>query len=45
MGISLVMSKPNTVTHKKSLFLLFINNRLVENDKLKKTVEAVYNMF
>ena len=41
----MLLSKPNTVTYKKSIFLLFINNRLVENDKLKKTCESVYNMF
>tara|TARA_B110000285_G_C14888959_1_gene497603 strand:- start:29 stop:445 length:417 start_codon:yes stop_codon:yes gene_type:complete len=45
IGCALVLSKPNTVTYKKNLFLLFINNRLVENDKLKKTVEAIYNIF
>ena len=45
MGANLILSRPNTVSHKKSLFLLFVNNRLVENDKLKKTIDAVYNMF
>ena len=41
----MVLSKPNCVNYKKNIFLLFINNRLVEHDKLKKTVEAIYNIF
>ena len=45
MGGSMVLSKPNTVNYKKNIFLLFINNRLVENDKIKKTIEAMYNVF
>ena len=45
IGCALVLSKPNTVTYKKNLFLLFINNRLVENDKLKRTVDAMYSVF
>lgn len=39
------MSKPNTVNYKKSCLLLFINNRLVENDKIKRTVDNAYAMF
>ena len=45
IGASLILSKPNTVTYKKNALLLFINNRLVENDKIKKTVDAMYNVF
>ena len=45
IGCSLIVSKPNTVNYKKSCLLLFINNRLVENDKIKRTVDAVYSMF
>jgi DNA mismatch repair ATPase MutL len=41
----MVFSKPNTVSYKKNIFLLFINNRLVENDKIKRTVESMYNVF
>lgn len=45
MGGSMVLSRPNTVSYKRNMFLLFINNRLVENDKLKKTVDAMYSIF
>lgn len=33
------------MSYKKNALLLFINNRLVENDKIKRTVDAMYNMF
>lgn len=45
IGASLVISRPNTVSYKKNIFLLFINNRLVDNDKIKKTVESMFNVF
>lgn len=45
MGCSMVLSRPNTVSYKRNMFLLFINNRLVENDKLKKTLDAMYSVF
>ena len=45
IGCSLLLSKPNEVNHKKNIFLLFINNRLVENDKIKKTIEGMYNVY
>lgn len=45
MGCSMILSKPNTISYKKNIFLLFINNRLVSHDKIKKTIESVYNIF
>jgi len=45
MGANLIMTKPNTVQAKKSVFLLFVNNRLVESDKLKRVIENAYNMY
>ena len=41
----MIISKPNTVTYKKNMFLLFINNRIVTHDKIKRTVESIYNIF
>ena len=41
----MILSKPNTVTYKKNMFLLFINNRIVTHDKIKRTVESIYNIF
>ena len=45
IGCSMVLSKPNCVNYKKNILLLFINNRLVEHDKLKKTVGSIYSIF
>jgi len=41
----MLLSKPNTITYKKNIFLLFINNRLVTHDRIKKTIDSVYNIF
>lgn len=45
IGANLIFSKPNSVQAKRSQFLLFINNRLVENEKIRKTVEAAYGIY
>lgn len=45
MGASIVMTKPNTVQAKKNTLLLFINNRLVENDKIKRTIDNSYSQY
>lgn len=42
IAANIVCSKPNASESKKNTFIIFINNRLVEHDKLKKTVESVY---
>ena len=45
MGVNLIMTKPNTVQAKKNVFLLFVNNRLVESDKIRKVVDNAYAMY
>ena len=45
MGVNLYLTKPNTVSAKKNMYLLFVNNRLVESDKLKRVVDSTYNLF
>lgn len=45
MGVNLFLTKPNTVTAKKNLFLLFVNNRLVESDKIKRVIDSTYAMY
>ena len=45
MGANMIMTKPNTVQAKKSVFLLFVNNRLVESDKLKRVIDNAYSMY
>jgi DNA mismatch repair protein MLH1 len=40
--ISGILSKPNSVQSKKSYLLLFINNRLVESDKIKRALDSAY---
>ena len=45
MGVNIFLTKPNTVTSKKNLFLLFINNRLVESDKIKRIVDSTYGLY
>ena len=38
------MSRPNTIS-KKPIFILFINDRLVQNDKIKKTLDNIYTAY
>ena len=45
MGVNLHLTKPNSVTNKKNLFLLFVNNRLVESDKIKRVIDTTYSMY
>lgn len=45
IGANLVYTRPNTVSAKRSQLLIFINNRLVVNEKLKRTIEAAYAIF
>ena len=45
MGINLILTKPNTVQAKKNIFLMFVNNRLVECDKIKRIVDTAYSMY
>lgn len=45
MGVNLIMTKPNTVQAKKNMYLLFVNNRLVESDKIKRVIENGYAMY
>jgi DNA mismatch repair protein MLH1 len=40
-----IMSKPTTVQAKKSYLLLFINNRLVESEKIKRAVDSAYQLY
>lgn len=40
-----ILSKPNTVQAKKSYLLLFINNRLVESDKIKRAIDSAYQLY
>ena len=37
-----IISKPTTIQAKKSYLLLFINNRLVESEKIKRSVDTAY---
>ena len=43
--LSCIYSKPNTVQGKKNYLLLFINNRLVESDKIKRAIDAAYQSY
>ena len=45
MGVNLYLTRPNTVQAKKNLFLLFVNNRLVESDKIKRIIDTTYSMY
>mmetsp|Transcript_12180 Transcript_12180/g.16522 ORF Transcript_12180/g.16522 Transcript_12180/m.16522 type:complete len:118 (+) Transcript_12180:306-659(+) len=45
MGANLFLTKPNTVTAKRNLFLLFVNNRLVESEKIKRIVDSTYALY
>lgn len=45
MGANLYLTKPNTVSAKKSTFLLFVNNRLVESDRIKRIFENAYSLY
>ena len=45
MGVNLMLTKPNTVQAKKNTFLLFVNNRLVESDKIRRIVDNSYAMY
>lgn len=45
MGVNLFLTKPNTVQAKKNIFLLFVNNRLVESDRIKKVIDSSYAIF
>lgn len=40
-----ILSKPTTVQAKKSYLLLFINNRLVESEKIKRSIDAAYQLY
>lgn len=40
-----ILSKPNTVQAKKSYLLLFINNRLVESEKIKRVIDCAYSQY
>lgn len=45
MGALLLLTKPNTVQAKKNQLLLFVNNRLVESDKIKRTIDSAYSVY
>ena len=45
MGVNMYLTKPNTVTNKKNLFLFFVNNRLVESEKIKRVIDTTYSLY
>ncbi len=45
MGVNLILTKPNTAQAKKNVFLLFVNNRLVESDKIRRVIDNAYSMY
>ena len=44
-GALLLLTKPNTVQAKKNMLLLFVNNRLVESDRIKRTIDSTYSVY